>query len=198
MRSSKGSPRAKHVLPTPHLPSSKHRPSLKTERFQRGRSCGTEGKPFGAPPRGSTDTSCLSEGGPGADAPHGILAGPRQPLVPFPCGKGTRASADARNSHQQHSESRRCVAFPTPPHLQNSKQTARSPRTVCFFPYFLTAPCPKTPSPARSSGWKRIPPAAHPRSAFPHPRSKYDPTPRGQSPFHASPVPSSCRAAPAS
>ena len=29
--------RAKHVLPPPRLPAPKHRPSLKTERFQRGR-----------------------------------------------------------------------------------------------------------------------------------------------------------------
>ena len=56
----------------------------------------------GTPLRGSTDTSRLSEGGPGAGAPHGILAGPRQPLVPFPCGKGTRTSADVRNSLKPH------------------------------------------------------------------------------------------------
>ena len=90
--------RAKHVLPRRDFPPLSTGPSLKTERFQRGRSCGTGGIPFGAPLRGSTDTSRLSAGGPGAGAPHGNLAGPRQPLVPFPCGKGTRASADARNS----------------------------------------------------------------------------------------------------
>ena len=55
----------------------------------------------GTPLRGSTDASRLSEGGPGAGAPHGNLAGPRQPLVPFPCGKGTRTSADVRNSLKQ-------------------------------------------------------------------------------------------------
>ena len=36
----------------------------------------------------------LEKTGPGAGVPHGNLAGPRQPLVPFPCGKGTRASAE--------------------------------------------------------------------------------------------------------
>ena len=55
----------------------------------------------GTPPRGSTDASRLHKGGPGAGVPHGNLAGPRQPLVPFPCGKGTRTSADVRNSFKQ-------------------------------------------------------------------------------------------------
>ena len=87
---------------------------MKTERFQRGRSCGTEGIPSGAPLRGSTDTRYLSEGGPGAGVPHGNLAGPRQPLVPFPCGKGTRASADARNSLKPHLEPRPCAPAPPP------------------------------------------------------------------------------------
>ena len=55
-------------------------------------------RPREAPP---TQAACM-RGGPGAGAPHGILAGPRQPLVPFPCGKGTRTSADVRNSLKPH------------------------------------------------------------------------------------------------
>ena len=46
--------------------------------------------------------------------PHGNFAGPRQPLVPFPCGKGTRASADARNSLKPHLEPRPCAPAPHP------------------------------------------------------------------------------------
>ena len=85
------------------------------ERFQR-RAVRAEpkGTPSGTPPRGSTDASRLSEGGSGAGAPHGILAGPRQPLVPFPCGKGTRASADARNSLKPHLEPCLCAPSPHP------------------------------------------------------------------------------------
>ena len=102
-------------------------PALKTERFQRGRSCGTEGIPFGAPLRGSTDARYLSEGGPGAGAPHGILAGPRQPLVPFPCGKGTRASADARNSLKPHLDLRLCAAAPHSRTPQRSRRLCQPP-----------------------------------------------------------------------
>ena len=69
---------------------------------------------FGAPQRGSTDTSNLSEGGPGAGTPHGNLAGPRQPLVPFPCGKGTRTSADVRNSLKPHLPPTCEPTFPPP------------------------------------------------------------------------------------
>ena len=50
--SPKGMPRAKRVPHPLRLPAPKHRPSLKTERFQRGRSCGTVGNPVrGAPAR---------------------------------------------------------------------------------------------------------------------------------------------------
>ena len=66
----------------------------------------------GTPLRGSTDTSRLHKGGPGVGAPHGTLAGPRQPLVPFPFGKGTRASADARNSLKHHPAPRPGAATP--------------------------------------------------------------------------------------
>ena len=102
--------------PPPRLPTPKHRPSVKTERFQRAVSAEPKGTPSGAPLRGSTDTSRLSAGGPGAGAPHGNLAGPRQPLVPFPCGKGTRASVDARNSLKQHPEPRPCAPHPRSQH----------------------------------------------------------------------------------
>ena len=68
------------------------------------------GRPCEAPP---TQAAC-QRGGPGAGTPHGILAGPRQPLVPFPCGKGTRASADARNSLKPHLEPRPCAPSPHP------------------------------------------------------------------------------------
>ena len=109
----KGAERAKHVLPPPRLSSSKHRPIVENGTFSNGAvSAEPKGTPSGAPLRGSTDTRYLSEGGPGAGAPHGILAGPRQPLVPFPCGKGTRASADARNSLKQRLDPRLCAAFP--------------------------------------------------------------------------------------
>ena len=109
-------PRAKHVLPPPHLPSPKHRPivengTFSTGPFVRNRRDTRLGRPCEAPP---TQAFC-HEGGPGAGAPHGILAGPRQPLVPFPCGKGTRASADARNSLKPHPHPRPCTPNPLPP-----------------------------------------------------------------------------------
>ena len=89
----------------------------------------------GTPLRGSTDTSRLHEGGPGAGAPHGILAGPRQPLVPFPCGKGTRASADARNSLKPPPAPRPCAASP-PKQKKNdlSIPTGRSDTIPAFSP----------------------------------------------------------------
>ena len=104
-------PRAKHVPPRRTFPPLSTGPSLNFNGAVRAEPKGT---PSGTPPRGSTDTSRLSEGGPGAGAPHGILAGPRQPLVPFPCGKGTRASADARNSLKPHLEPRPCAPSPHP------------------------------------------------------------------------------------
>ena len=78
----------------------------------------------------------MSEGGPGAGAPHGILAGPRQPLVPFPCGKGTRASADARNSLKPHLEPRPCapsphpIALPCSPSQLLSASIPSNPKTI--------------------------------------------------------------------
>ena len=86
----KGSTRKARPSPASASPPLSTGPSLKTERFRRGRSCGTEGNPVrGAPARLHRHKIFVS-GGPGAGVPHGSLAGPRQPLVPFPCGKGTR------------------------------------------------------------------------------------------------------------
>ena len=60
-RSSKGSPRAKHVLPTPRLSSSKHRPivengTFSTGPFVRNRRDPRPGRPCEAPP---TQAACM-------------------------------------------------------------------------------------------------------------------------------------------
>ena len=65
-------------------------------------------------PQGKGTKGCRGPARIPCGAPHGILAGPRQPLVPFPCGKGTRASADARNSLKPHREPRPCAPSPSP------------------------------------------------------------------------------------
>ena len=110
-------PRAKRVLHPLRLPAPKHRPIVENGTFSTGplvrnRREPRSGRPCEAPP---TQAACL-RGGPGAGAPHGNLAGPRQPLVPFPCGKGTRASADARNSLKQHPKPRPCAPHPRSQH----------------------------------------------------------------------------------
>ena len=135
--------REAHLSP-PRLPSPKHRPIVENGTFSTGPFVRNRREPRpGTPLRGSTDTSRLSEGGPGAGAPHGILAGPRQPLVPFPCGKGTRASADARNSLKQHPKPRPCAPHPRSQHritkVFRHYRTIRRQRWRCLFCHLLLA-----------------------------------------------------------
>ena len=81
-------PRAKRALHPPHLSFPKHRPIVENGTFSTmGRCAEPEGNRLGRPCEAPPTQAACHEGGPGAGAPHGILAGPRQPLVPFPCGK---------------------------------------------------------------------------------------------------------------